>query len=359
VGLQETRRSAKEVQMEGDRFGLATSDGFWTVPAGYTGGTEEDAAGVAIKVNRRVFVQDQVKEGWTPPATVPSAAGRAIMVRIKGRRGDLAVFSVYLPCGYNRGSKVKCMEALTLVMRKVAELLERTTPIILLDANAHVGRRSEGGKQVGWVDRGDTREGEVRAVGCEEEEEEDEAGARLAEAMEGKGMVLLNTFYRAGRTYFKDGRQTRPDYVAVPAWCMGAGRVAECRVMYTEGRRLQMVEQVEDKLDHYPLKVKIRTKLEYNAEVASVRWDYEKLRKALREGTDEAIDLNRMMAEVAWEEGPSEEPMRKEHGREREPARVECLRGWNARWDGEEVTAVSYNVMSLVEKRAGGTGRSG
>lgn len=87
-----------------------------------------------------------------------------------------------------------------------------------------------------------------------------------------------------------------------------------------------MVEQVEDKLDHYPLKVKLKTRLGYDAEVARVRWDYEKLRKAVREGTEEAKELNRIMSEVVWEEGPGEEPMRRGHGRERELAKGKATR---------------------------------
>eukprot|EP00972_Heterocapsa_arctica_P076913 11344808-Heterocapsa_arctica.AAC.1 len=98
------------------------------------------ACGVSLALRARLFRERDIRHVYTPPQAI---AGRAGGVRAR-RNGlyDWSIFSLYLPATVRLVEHREAVKAVWRWMsRTLSELPARTTPIILLDANAHVGSR--------------------------------------------------------------------------------------------------------------------------------------------------------------------------------------------------------------------------
>ena len=60
-------------------------------------------------------------------------------------------------------------------------------------------------------------------------------------------------------------------------------------MLYREGRRLQRVEEVAEKLDHMPAVITARAIIGFRGKrVEGHKWDYEAMRRAIAEVTEKA-----------------------------------------------------------------------
>ena len=98
------------------------------------------SAGVATGLSTSRFRESDVREMFTPPCCLARGGG----MRVTRRPGyDFTVFAVYLPPHPNYPQdRARIMLLLQWLDRTMCELPTRTTPFLLMDANAHF--RSEG-----------------------------------------------------------------------------------------------------------------------------------------------------------------------------------------------------------------------
>lgn len=100
-----------------------------------------------MSISSRIAAREEITVLWSPKER--RLAGRVIAVRVRHEAIDLTIYSVYCPPNYR-----KTREEYDYVMKKVVEniamLPGSTTPVMLMDGNAHVGRiREEGGNREG------------------------------------------------------------------------------------------------------------------------------------------------------------------------------------------------------------------
>eukprot|EP00972_Heterocapsa_arctica_P096774 14277889-Heterocapsa_arctica.AAC.1 len=131
-------------------------------------------------------------------------------------------------------------------LRDVIQALPtRCQPILLMDANAHVGSQDQESLPVNLSE----------AVGPCMPEVQNWTGSQLEQTMNAVGLVLVNTYRPegAGATWHSGhGRATRIDYIALPAQLLQ--QVKQCRVWLSTGLFLQL-SMTPNLVDHSPLVV--------------------------------------------------------------------------------------------------------
>eukprot|EP00971_Amphidinium_carterae_P352729 6492717-Amphidinium_carterae.2 len=96
------------------------------------------SCGVEILLRRSRFKPRHVKKIWSAPANMQ---GRVGALRLKSSLFDFTVFTVYAPPEPQSDKGKAVTEAVWRFVEEVlAELPDRTVPIILCDANGHVGQ---------------------------------------------------------------------------------------------------------------------------------------------------------------------------------------------------------------------------
>ena len=142
----------------------------------------------------------------------------------------------------------------------------RCTPIVLTDANGHVGFSAE-------------HVGEDQGIGRVRAERENRNGRLLRQFVDRVGMVAINTWWKggSGHTYARmdeqgmNVRKSRVDYILVPMQLYGS--VCTCEVLQDIGVRLQNTRTaLTYMVDHAPVRVRIRGRpYEGTGEASKVR----------------------------------------------------------------------------------------
>ena len=169
----------------------------------------------------------------------------------------------------------------------------RCTPLLCLDANAHVGLvRGPGGE---WGSLQST------AVGSFFPEPQNFNGGLFLSILEKHFLVAANTFFEVGPTFYGPPPRrhaTRVDYICVPASCLQT--VARCHVQYKAADRLQIICD-SARRDHVPLQMEITLRLEYvgSAQKVEQQWDQETLTRDALSGRRRHILLNAVETKLA------------------------------------------------------------
>eukprot|EP00974_Lingulodinium_polyedra_P119460 11171237-Lingulodinium_polyedra.AAC.1 len=202
------------------------------------------SCGCSVMVHNK-YKMEEVKEIRTPPARL---AGRAIMVRVKDRACEWALFSIYFPPKPCRGGlKVtyrNTVAALTGWLHSELERLPaRVVPLIGTDLNDGLGMVKQLG--VGW------RQEDHTGFGRGAMERGDYAAMKFKEVLASHYLYAYNTRRWSGYTYFgTHGQRKVIDYVVGPASL--CNQIAHCGTLGRLGSRHQLINTL-DRRDHLPL----------------------------------------------------------------------------------------------------------
>ena len=259
----------------------------WGAPSG----KQNTSGGVAIILRSRVFQPKNVARVYCPPDALQ---GRFGAIRLRRGDLDLCVISMYM---YTEPQKQSQQERNLRLWRYlddfISKLPHRCTPLLCLDANAHVGLvRGPGGE---WGSLQST------AVGSFFPEPQNFNGGLFLSILEKHFLVAANTFFEVGPTFYGPPPRrhaTRVDYICVPASCLQT--VARCHVQYKAADRLQIICD-SARRDHVPLQMEITLRLEYvgSAQKVEQQWDQETLTRDALSGRRRHILLNAVETKLA------------------------------------------------------------
>eukprot|EP00929_Paragymnodinium_shiwhaense_P056482 TRINITY_DN28260_c0_g2_i1.p1 TRINITY_DN28260_c0_g2~~TRINITY_DN28260_c0_g2_i1.p1 ORF type:complete len:541 (+),score=33.54 TRINITY_DN28260_c0_g2_i1:83-1705(+) len=199
--------------------------------------------------------------------------GRAAAVRVKQGNTDITFLLGHLPASFASNAQLynRVLEYLKGV---IYSLPVRTIPILLADANAHVGTVSS------------------RAIGPWYPETENKPGAVFRVFLEDTKLVALNTYTDTAKTYYSinAASATRPDFIAAPYTVIGDHRLVWCKTLERSGDRLQPIK-VNRPADHRPLAARIRLQLSFVCTHSEFKWDYDSLMTSLQSGSQPAAQF--------------------------------------------------------------------
>eukprot|EP00971_Amphidinium_carterae_P081407 1610596-Amphidinium_carterae.1 len=231
------------------------------------------SCGCMLAVQKNLFPRTSLVQTWTPPSRIQGRGGAA-RFRIRGLL-DVCFLVVYgpVPSSDPDGEVQRC---LTGWLGKVLDALPaRCMPILVMDANCHVGLERVD-NTMSWV-----LSSGLDCVGAFGAERQSANATGYLDVLNAHRLLLVNTFQQSGcgPTYFSSNSATRVDYIAVPR-CM-LERVSNCAVWRRTGRRLQLAECARN-MDHAPVAVELDIRLWFDDSVRrSVAWDLDGLMSAL------------------------------------------------------------------------------
>ena len=213
--------------------------------------------GLALWTRRDSFPRSAYRGMW---AGTGKLSGRVAAARFKTAALDVLFVLAYLPPGDDR------LDVTDAALAWISRLLERTghrvLPILLMDANAHVGlERTDDGE---WALSSNAYDA-LSPVGDCNPARTNANGARLLTFAAEQRLTLVNTHYPCSPTFYSnDGRSaSRVDYVLVPAAQLEL--VETCAVWKKAGDALQPID-TPGRREHRPVVVSMRCGLSYTAE---------------------------------------------------------------------------------------------
>ena len=199
-------------------------------------GRPHNSCGVSIILRTQVFPRRNVARVYSPPEAYH---GRFGAVRLKRGDLDVCVISLYMHTEPQKQiQQERNIQLWKYVGDFISRLPRRCTPILCLDANAHVGlipAKSE-------------------AVGQFFPEPQNFNGGLFRTLLETQYMVAANTFFNVGATFFGPPPRrhaTRVDYICVPATCL-AKVIAICSTGLLIGSK-SFVILLAETMFHYRL----------------------------------------------------------------------------------------------------------
>ena len=190
------------------------------------------STGIFIVLARRRFPRRCVQKIWSFPQ---SLGGRLAAVRLKSRLFDLTVVGGYAPPNIEGQSKAAHAYYAHLY-KFFGELPARTLPLLLTDANGHLGY-----DELGLVSP---------SIGKYNLSQENSNGSLLRRFLEHHQMLAANTYYENPPTFYGNNSATRVDYICVPR--AAADHIKHCRVWTRFGDRNQLA-RCSRRLDHRPV----------------------------------------------------------------------------------------------------------
>eukprot|EP00971_Amphidinium_carterae_P352980 6492786-Amphidinium_carterae.1 len=247
------------------------------------------SCGCMLAVEKRLFPPRSLVQTWTPPARIQGRGGAA-RFRTRGLL-DICFMVVYCPVPSSDpdGQVLSCL--LAWLGKVIDALPARCMPVLMMDANCHVGLER--------VDNSWLLSSGRDCVGVYGAERQSANATGVLELLNTHRMLLVNTFLQSGcgPTYFSSTSSTRVDYIAVPR-CM-LTRVSNCTVWRRTGHRLQLAESARN-LDHAPVAIELDVRLWFDATLQrSVQWDLDGLMCALLTGGEQAQKFLQVIRERA------------------------------------------------------------
>ena len=243
---------------------------------GRGGGARNKATGVAVGLQKKWFNERNVRQIYTPAAKFQ---GRLGGLRIHSRCNDVFILVGYAPCepAGSDGKQAEerrqeIFEFWTEVTRILNTLPQRCWPILLLDANAKVGRvHANLHCDSLFLDE---------HIGGENAERENYNGTHFRHTLQYHGLSAINTFWNCGPTFHHcSGRHSsRIDYICLPVCARQL--VSKCEVWNRSGDALQLIN-CRGPRDHRPLLVSVCLHQLYDCHVDSVKWDHDVLNRAI------------------------------------------------------------------------------
>ena len=187
------------------------------------------AAGITIMLGKQ-WKEASVVRLWVPPAGL---AGRGAAMRIRQGKLDLTILALYFPPragGVYKQCVERVMDFAQSVMR---ELPGRTTPVVLMDLNDGMGKEVVGGFE---------RPIPSTAVGDACRSVEHWAGHSMREFAEEHDMVVVDSFYHTGPTYYGAGTKSYTDHILLPQGVLP--NVEYCCTAMGAMKRLQIIQTV-------------------------------------------------------------------------------------------------------------------
>eukprot|EP00929_Paragymnodinium_shiwhaense_P073660 TRINITY_DN3761_c0_g1_i5.p1 TRINITY_DN3761_c0_g1~~TRINITY_DN3761_c0_g1_i5.p1 ORF type:complete len:325 (-),score=41.98 TRINITY_DN3761_c0_g1_i5:1382-2356(-) len=244
-GLQGTRYKQNAEQP----LSSWSSNKFDYYSAGYGGPGSNRHAGVLLALNKKKHKKDGLAMAWPEH---PKLQGRAIAVRSRRRHSDITFVVCYLPpCDRQQNTRTITNMMFDWLRKLVQGLPSRTTPLLLMDANAKTGYVVAQGLRNITISS---------AVGARQPEQENENGEKLRGFCVDNQITLTNTFVSAGPTYFAGtmtGYSSRIDYVATTYAAWHAGIFVNPRTLIRTARKLQHT-RARRLVDHVPLAITLK-----------------------------------------------------------------------------------------------------
>mmetsp|Transcript_28610 Transcript_28610/g.62243 ORF Transcript_28610/g.62243 Transcript_28610/m.62243 type:complete len:432 (-) Transcript_28610:274-1569(-) len=248
---------------------------FWGYDKSKVG--SNSACGIGIGLNRRTFKPHMVRAVLGGP---PSAPGHAAGLRLKHPLADFLVLCQYWPpydphrAGASQRDRV-VSSLCRWATKQLAAAPARTLPIIMLDANAHVGLQpplphpSEMG---------------AAAVGPFAYPIDHGQGLALRELAHHQDLALATTWFYSDPTFYGPSSQTWVDHVLLPTAAMAL--VEHCAAATGLGDSIQLVPLAR-RCDHRPVELRLRYTLRHPQASATPptctdRWDPERVAQLRR-----------------------------------------------------------------------------
>ena len=155
-----------------------------------------------ICVDARTFRKHNIVQVWTP--RLPRHRGRIGLVRLKSCIYDITIICAYLPPDFSGKCRTLYLELIAILGSIINALPTRTTPVLLIDANAHMGMQRNGGELANTI---------TSSHGHVEPEVENAAGTAFRKLLQTTGLFAVNTAYKTGKTFYpasSNGAPTRP-----------------------------------------------------------------------------------------------------------------------------------------------------
>ena len=227
------------------------------------------AAGCAVLLTNRIS-KDLVARVWDGPS---EAQGRAGAIRVKDKRRDIVLITMYWPPPTSGKGQEKNwkpgIEVLTYWLRDVLlEVPARATVILGMDLND--------GFNAPQTDE------EAGVLGQYIQGFQGYAATKLLEVCAAMGLANINSYFKLGPTFYgPTGATSHIDHIFVPQ--SEREEIVACEVWMRSGRRIQLRPDSKCR-DHLPVVIKYKYQLRVAQRQKTRQWDQDAMCRCIQTG---------------------------------------------------------------------------